>query len=1063
MTRDGVVSLIVAAIALGIALLYREYGFSDDSSKLRLPLQEQPPREQPLRVAIIGLGVGGIAAVKEAKEAGLIPLAFDRGDGIGGAWNHLHELHPSRFSRFSSEFSDFAWPDDSPDFPSAKGFLSYLQAYMDHFSLTPHMRFQTEVISATPATDDPNLWQLKLRSLEDGLVSTEIFDRLIVASGRFSSPAVPDIPGMDTFKGSIYRCSESTSIHNWNGQRLLVVGNTFAGYEAASDLATTAGAVLHSVRTQCAVHSKMLILRRQNSDSEIVIPSDQIGKIVFDPVRLQPNLEAVHPSLATSQVNCYAESGAYLGHVQKGRIEVVREEGPERAGAAGSRCSRSDSVQSSADENCLSDASIPASFPFSFSSDGTSVILANGSSTSIDAVFFCADPPLQLPFFDKALQEHLFPGRLEAQGLTRHLYLGTFHPQAPTAAFVGMYSSGESYVPGVEAQARAAMYVFSGTVALPDVDSMNSAIRQRNSQRASSEEQVEERVTTLVAELMAMLEVPTSWTEIQEVNLGEMVDDKLADLLENGPPPPCVTRLVGGTKKGAKLDIALRRLKSLLADSPFATLRKLFKPWHMLMGQFIYPDLVWHNDFSMLPVAERNPPNFKFQPTYSTSAVPEEWQAGCGCETPMARFVWHNGVGHTCTVKKEIPGCNANCFNHLGARQAMWCPSGWVYTACLCEWDGGKDLELVEWPRCGDACVEKPSAPSELPRVRGQFAFLPTAEGRFCTYDEDTAFRPELCRSDCKDDQGRHLVLFCAVGQTYSCDRGCHGLEMVPAGQAPVILHQWNETDESTTRVEVVRATNRRRLINTATDGAEVEYAAAHCKGLMPAECLEGEPGGNKTCPCELVLHQLDIYALTLVKMTGFILRSIEVTSCPSRGLAIGGGIGSLSMAISNELGATASIDVVEIDANTVHAGRMWFGLDPAIQVYVEDVGTLLDRKLAEGGEGEYDFIVVDCFLHYVVPDGCGIQSVGKYHSILKPGGVVIHYYISRVYADARIERNIRLLRQAYAETFDVVEENDIRQFGPVYYGDSSILVARKFGLTNSTVDVLHPLQLWLE
>ena len=68
---------------------------------------------------------------------------------------------------------------------------------------------------------------------------TEAFERVVVASGRFQSPCIPNVPGLDSFTGA----AGASSTYNYReplpylGRRVLVAGGAISALEIASELA----------------------------------------------------------------------------------------------------------------------------------------------------------------------------------------------------------------------------------------------------------------------------------------------------------------------------------------------------------------------------------------------------------------------------------------------------------------------------------------------------------------------------------------------------------------------------------------------------------------------------------------------------------------------------------------------------------------------------------------------------------------------------------------------------------------------------------------------------------
>ncbi|MGH3937582.1 MAG: flavin-containing monooxygenase, partial [Pseudonocardiaceae bacterium] len=170
-------------------------------------------------VAIIGAGPAGLTAAKAALECEMRPTVFERATEIGGLWRPGSGAAwpgmATNLSRYSCGFSDFPWPADAPDFPCQPDMFDYLCRYADTFDLHPTMRL------GCPITRGAQLAG---------------FDAVIVASGIFTTPLVPALPG--AFSGLSVHSSNYRGPDQFRGHRVAVVGMAFSGAEIAAELAS---------------------------------------------------------------------------------------------------------------------------------------------------------------------------------------------------------------------------------------------------------------------------------------------------------------------------------------------------------------------------------------------------------------------------------------------------------------------------------------------------------------------------------------------------------------------------------------------------------------------------------------------------------------------------------------------------------------------------------------------------------------------------------------------------------------------------------------------------------
>ena len=178
------------------------------------------------RVAVIGAGPGGLVSAKHAIEAGFDVSVFEASDDLGGQWNTAaaHSgIWPgmrTNTSRAMTAFSDYPAPPSHDLHPLAEQIHDYLRSYSDSFGVTDRIRFNTRVRDVRPA------W----------LVDGEPFDAVIVASGRFRAPMLPD--GLDGFTGELLHAFDYPGADHFRDRRVLVYGNGVSGHEIASDIAT---------------------------------------------------------------------------------------------------------------------------------------------------------------------------------------------------------------------------------------------------------------------------------------------------------------------------------------------------------------------------------------------------------------------------------------------------------------------------------------------------------------------------------------------------------------------------------------------------------------------------------------------------------------------------------------------------------------------------------------------------------------------------------------------------------------------------------------------------------
>lgn len=404
-------------------------------------------------VAIIGSGPAGLTACKEALACGLKPTVFEKANAVGGGWRpdgFAWDSMTTNISQHTQMYSDFPFVEGTPDFPSHKEYYEYQQDYAKTFKIHPHVRLNSEVQKVFPSKEK---WVVQWK--KDGKEDSEAFDHVIVCSGIFSQAFTPEIPGLETFKGTIFHSREYKKPDAFEGKTVTVIGNAFSGCEIAGEIATKADMVFHATRKPLWILPRYL----KKADTEKTIPADLIFYSRTSLKRSQgvdakvlntrkntwfkgicSEQEKICPDLAikapVEDPPFVTISDSYLKQVQKGKVQV-----------------HLGSIQKI---------------------EGDTVIYHDGTVQKTDALVFCTGYRTTLPFFDADILEKL--GYQPDDPLQPLLLHKTVFPRnLEGLTFIGMY---RGPFPGVEElQAQRACMSISGQVPFPSAEEIEKGIK----------------------------------------------------------------------------------------------------------------------------------------------------------------------------------------------------------------------------------------------------------------------------------------------------------------------------------------------------------------------------------------------------------------------------------------------------------------------------------------------------------------------------------------------------------------------------------------------------------
>ncbi|RMZ73907.1 FMO1 Flavin-containing monooxygenase [Pyrenophora seminiperda CCB06] len=209
-------------------------------------------------VLIVGAGPAGLVAANVFKQNEYLVSIYETEDRVGGIWRGEHggpgdKCSPdmrTNLSRFTVAFSDFSWRSidkesletaanasiNPPIFPKAWQVGRYLEMYAKTSGVAENVFLQRRVVNASLRED--NTWKVVS---EDGTgqVHSNIFDRLIVASGFFNKPARSFDPTPSRDHPHIQHSSKFRHLSELaaSAGNVVVIGGGISGSEAAAQAA----------------------------------------------------------------------------------------------------------------------------------------------------------------------------------------------------------------------------------------------------------------------------------------------------------------------------------------------------------------------------------------------------------------------------------------------------------------------------------------------------------------------------------------------------------------------------------------------------------------------------------------------------------------------------------------------------------------------------------------------------------------------------------------------------------------------------------------------------------
>lgn len=211
------------------------------------------------RVAIIGAGPSGLAqlrAFQSAQMAGAdVPefVCFERQNDWGGIWNYTwrtgldengEPVHCSMYRYLWSngpkeclEFADYTFEEHFgkpiASYPPREVLWDYIKGRVEKAGLRKHIRFECPV-RMVDYDERTEQFRVTAHDLKADKISTELFDNVVVATGHFSTPNVPEFPGMDRFPGRVMHAHDFRDALEFKDKNVLIVGSSYSAEDIGS-------------------------------------------------------------------------------------------------------------------------------------------------------------------------------------------------------------------------------------------------------------------------------------------------------------------------------------------------------------------------------------------------------------------------------------------------------------------------------------------------------------------------------------------------------------------------------------------------------------------------------------------------------------------------------------------------------------------------------------------------------------------------------------------------------------------------------------------------------------
>ncbi|RHZ66725.1 putative FAD dependent oxidoreductase [Aspergillus thermomutatus] len=248
-------------------------------------------RRQIHHVAVIGAGISGVVSAGHLLAAGIEVTVFERNHAAGGVWLYderkplepvYPSVQPSRAEQYADAASDVrdksvrehappgnnvstplmrtklnAWPRGTPDFVSHVVMKEYIQDTSKKAGVDGATIYGARVKKLRKEQDRWEVTWSTLREDERSEVvqeeeQSEAFDAVVVASGHYHAPRIPEFPGLPEAKAlwpsRILHSKGYRRPDEFESKNILLIGGGVSSADIAREIGPVANSVYQSTR-----------------------------------------------------------------------------------------------------------------------------------------------------------------------------------------------------------------------------------------------------------------------------------------------------------------------------------------------------------------------------------------------------------------------------------------------------------------------------------------------------------------------------------------------------------------------------------------------------------------------------------------------------------------------------------------------------------------------------------------------------------------------------------------------------------------------------------------------
>ena len=182
-------------------------------------------------VLVIGGGQGGIGLGARLRQLGVPSLVIDKHPRPGDQWRNRYKSLCLHDPVWYDHLPYLKFPDNWPVFAPKDKIGDWLESYVKVMEV-PY--WSDTVASSATWSDETGEWTVEVE--REGQPLTLRPTQIVFATGMSGKPRMPDVAGLDVFRGDVHHSSRHPGPDAYRGRRAVVIGSNNSAFDICGAL-----------------------------------------------------------------------------------------------------------------------------------------------------------------------------------------------------------------------------------------------------------------------------------------------------------------------------------------------------------------------------------------------------------------------------------------------------------------------------------------------------------------------------------------------------------------------------------------------------------------------------------------------------------------------------------------------------------------------------------------------------------------------------------------------------------------------------------------------------------